>query len=289
MLPLFDMMAKAQNGQAMDAMARHFQLSQAQVQNAMQALLPAFSEGLKRNAYDPYGMGNFMTALASGNHARYFDNPMTAFTPGGMSEGEGILGHLFGSKEVSRAVTQQAAAMTGIGQEVLKQMLPAMAAMIMGGLFKQSTNQLNAGGFGAGGNIIGEIIEQMMRQGTQMGTGMVPKPSQPQMPNPFDNPFGKVLEGMFGGARKEPEPEKINPFDPFGNNPLGKIFQDMLGAGEPEPEPEAPKTNPSGRPRNPYDDLFGQMFDSGSEVRDEYQRSVESIFDQYMQGMQRHR
>ena len=58
-----------------------------------------------------------------------------------MAEGNGILGHLFGSKELSRAVAAQAAQATGIGQEMLKQMLPVIASMIMGGLFKQSTAQ----------------------------------------------------------------------------------------------------------------------------------------------------
>ena len=61
-----------------------------------------------------------------------------------MAEGNGILGHLFGSKDLSRAVASQAAQATGIGQQVLQQMLPVIASMIMGGLFKQSTNQLQA-------------------------------------------------------------------------------------------------------------------------------------------------
>lgn len=290
MLPLYDMLAQAQNGQGIDALARQFQLNQDQMQSAMAAVLPAFSEGLKRNAYDPYGMGSFMTALASGNHARYFDQPMTAFSQGGLNEGNGILGHLFGSKEVSRAVAQQAAHATGIGQEVFKQMLPALASMIMGGLYKQSTNQIGANAFGAGGNIIGEVIEQMMRQGTQVGGGMARQTQQVQ-PNPFDNPFGKVLEGMFGGGISQTQPRETTQSDPFADNPLGRIFEEMLGGKSREDPPARgqAKTNPSGRPRNPYDDLFGQMFESGREVRDEYQRGVESIFDQYMQGMKRGR
>ncbi|MBA3447424.1 MAG: DUF937 domain-containing protein, partial [Pseudaminobacter sp.] len=246
MLPLFDMLAKAQNGEGMEALARQFGLSQQQAQSAVEALLPAFSQGLKQNASDPYGVASFMTAMASGQHAKYFEDAQKAFAPQGVAEGNGILGHLFGSKELSRAVAAQAAQATGIGQDVLKQMMPAIAAMIMGGLFKQSTNQMQTG-FGGGSNPFGEIIEQMMRQ----GGGMPQQPQQaPQPANPFDNPFGKALQDMFGGGAAQ-QPRQSQPTQsPYGDNPFGRIFEDMMGAGqarqEPEPKPR-PRQNPSGR------------------------------------------
>jgi hypothetical protein len=301
MLPLYEMMA--QNGQAVELMARQFNLSQQQAALAMEALAPAFSQGLKRNTSDPYGVSNFLQALASGGHAKYYEDAANAFSPAGMQDGNGILGHLFGSKELSRAVAAQAAQATGIQQEVLKQMLPAMAAMMMGGLFKQAQapQQAQAGGFGAGGNILGELIEQMMKQ----GGGMMGQPQQRQAPppqpnpmDPFDNPFGKILKDMMGGGaqpapqqRRQAEPRQQNPMT---DNPLGRIFEEMMRGGqrqpEPEPEPEPqPRANPSGRARNPYDDLFGEMFESGTKQRDDYQKGMESIFDQYLKGMDRRR
>ena len=85
-----------------------------------------------------------MTAMASGQHAKYFEDAARAFSPQGVDEGNGILGHLFGSKDLSRAVASQAAQATGLSQQVLQQMLPAIASMVMGGLFKQTTNQMQA-------------------------------------------------------------------------------------------------------------------------------------------------
>jgi hypothetical protein len=347
---LFDMLANAQNGQGMDQLARQFGLSQQQAQAAVEALLPAFSQGLKRNASDPYGVGAFLNAIATGNHARYFDDPQSAFSPQGMAEGNGILGHLFGSKDLSRAVAAQAAQATGLAQQTLQQMLPVIASMIMGGLFKQSTGQINpqqgfpgqafpgqaAAGFGGSGNPLQEIIEQMMRQGGAMGGQPQPAPQQRQAPppeqgqsgDPFDNPFGKMLKDMFGGAipgmpggmpggqqprqrRAEPEPDaqerQQNPNqNPWGENPLGKIFEEMLkgaqGGGQtgqaggqanrpPTSEPRArePKTGQGGRPKNPYDDLFGEMFETGAKQRDEYEKNIGSIFDQFSKGMDRYR
>ena len=284
MLPLYDMLANAQNGNGIDALARQFGLTQQQAQAAVEALLPAFSQGLKRNVADPYGVGNFMNALASGQHAKYFEDVSRAYAPQGMQEGNGILGHLFGSKDLSRAVASQAAQATGIGQSILQQMLPVIASMIMGGLFKQSTNQVQPdSGLGAN-NPFGQILEQMMRQsGGQAGGGAQGGTS------PFDNPFGKALRDMFGGAaqgRPQTEPAR----NPYGDNPLGKIFEDMLGGEQrqtaPEPQPEQ-RSNPSGSGRNPYDDLFGKMFETGAKQRDDYQKGMESIFDQFLKGMDR--
>jgi hypothetical protein len=341
---LFDMLANAQNGQGMDMLARQFGLSQQQARDAVEALLPAFSQGLKRNASDPYGVGAFLNAIATGGHAKYFEDAANAFTPQGLAEGNGILGHLFGSKELSRAVAAQAAQTTGLAQQTLQQMLPVIASMIMGGLFKQSTGQFGqpvpgqaAAGFGGSGNPLQEIIEQMMRQSGGMGGGMggsqpqqapqqrqAPPSEQGQSADPFDNPFGKVLKDIFGGGipgmpgstqsgtpggqqqprqrRAEPEPQGRQQ-NPFGDNPLGKIFEEMLkgaqgGQGVPGGQPQQPQPRqrrtepeetPQGRGKNPYDDLFGEMFETGAKQRGEYQKGIESIFDQFSKGMDRYR
>lgn len=244
MLNLFDMLNQSQNGNGMEALARQFNLSQQQTQAAVEALLPAFSQGLKRNTADPYGVGNFMSAMATGQYGQYFDNAAQAFSPQGVQQGNDVLGQLFGSKDLSRAVAAQAAQASGVGQQVLQQMLPVLASMVMGGLFKQTTNQMQAGGFSGGGGIsgnpLGQIIEEMMRQGGGMGGGMMggqPQQRQaPQSQNPFgnnplgDNPLGKVLQDMFGGGAPQQAPQQPQPQNPFGdNNPWGKILQDMRG------------------------------------------------------------
>ncbi|MEM5471956.1 DUF937 domain-containing protein [Hoeflea sp. AS60] len=294
MMPLYDMMMNAQNGDAMRAIAQQFGLSESQMEQATAALMPAFSTGLKRNASNPMDMSNFLSALAGGNHAQYFENMQNALSPQGKQEGNGILGHLFGSKEVSRAVAAQAEAATGIGQDIFKRMLPVLATSIMGGLFKQATgqaaNQAQAGSMG-GSNPIGDLIAEMMRQGIG-GAQAKPAPKA----SPMDNPLGQILEGMFGGGTQRQPPKGAS--NPFGDNPLGQIFQDMLGgamgggqtreAPEPQQQPD-PDRMPSGRQRNPYDELFGKMFESGKEVQQGYQKNVESIFDQYLQGMNRSR
>ncbi len=299
MLPLYDMLA-TQNGQAFEALARQFDLSQQQARTAVEAVLPAFSQGLKRNTTDPYGLGTFIAALAGGQHARYFEHPSNAFSPAGLADGNGVLGHLFGSKDLSRAIAQQASTATGLGEEVIKQMLPAMAAMIMGGLFKQMTGQLGAGpavqpNFGSasfgGSNAFAEAMAEMMRQGTAAMTGqMSPRAAEP--PNPMDNPFGKMMQEMFAGASGKPPQSEPPPKNPGTDNPFGKMMEDWMRIVQPgaahDPEPkEPPKNNPSGRTRTPWDDLFGDMFETGAKQRDDYQKNMETIVDRYLRNVAR--
>ena len=85
MLPLFDMMMQAQNGAAMEAMSKQFNLAQEQTTKAMAALMPAFSSGFKRSATDPYNFTSLMQSIASGNYAKYFEDMSKAFTPEGIA------------------------------------------------------------------------------------------------------------------------------------------------------------------------------------------------------------
>lgn len=259
MLPLYEVMMQAQQGEAAKAMARQFQLNEDQMKRAMEALLPAFSTGLKRNASNPQDIGNFMQALAGGQHLRYFENVAEAFSPQGMADGNGILGHVFGSKEVSRAIAAQAAQATGIGQEIFKQMMPVMAATLMGGMFKQSTS-------GNTGNPFADMIGQMMGQtaGGASGTGQ------------SANPLGQMMESMFGSGA-DPKTQPVNPYI--------EMFETMSRMGFPglpnSPDP-APEDNP-----NPYDKLFSDMFDAGIKVQKDYQDNMEAIFDDYMRRMRK--
>ena len=60
MIALYDLMLKAQNGSALDVMAKQFGLAQQQANEAISALMPAFSEGMKRSTANPYDFSSFL-------------------------------------------------------------------------------------------------------------------------------------------------------------------------------------------------------------------------------------
>ena len=51
---------------------------------------------------------------------------------------------------------------------------------------------------------------------------------------------------------------------------------------EPEPEPAQPRQRKGG-----FEDIFGEMFETGKTVQKDYQRNVESIFDEFLGGMRK--
>lgn len=135
---MMEMILQAAGGQAPQQVGSQFGLDPQQSQGAIAALLPAISSALKQNTSSPQGLAGLLGAMQNGNHDQYLDNPQQLGQPQAVNEGNAILGHLFGSKEVSREVAARASAKSGVGADVLKKMLPMVAMMAMGSLGKQS-------------------------------------------------------------------------------------------------------------------------------------------------------
>ena len=135
---ILDEILQAQDGAAVRQLGNRFGLPPEQTASAMSALVPALAAGLQRNMSQESGLEGLLSALATGGHERYLEDPSTLAEPATTEDGNGILGHLFGSKDVSRRVAQRASDQTGIGAGVLKQMLPVVAAMVMGGLSRNA-------------------------------------------------------------------------------------------------------------------------------------------------------
>lgn len=137
-LNLFDMISSAQGGNATQQLGQQLGLNQDQTNSALKALLPALSAGLKANTAKPGGIEALLGALQNGNHEQYLDQPERLAQPETINDGNAILGHLLGSKDVSRSVASAASQKTGIGDDVLKMALPMVASMVMGSLSKQT-------------------------------------------------------------------------------------------------------------------------------------------------------
>jgi hypothetical protein len=151
-MDLLQTILNAQGGQAVDQLGQHVGLDRDQTVSALQHLLPALAGGIAHNASQPGGLDSLLGALSGGGHQEYLNNP--ASLAGATDDGNGILGHVLGSKDVSRQVASAASAQTGIGADVLKKMLPLVASLAMAALsqrassssFNPSTAQIGGGG-----------------------------------------------------------------------------------------------------------------------------------------------
>jgi len=184
---MMDMIMQAAGGNTAQQAGGQFGLSPQQSQQAIGALLPAISSAMKRNTASPQGLAGLLGALQNGGHDQYLENPQ-ALQQNAQTDGNAILGHLFGSKDVSRAVAGRASEQTGIGTDILKKMLPMVAMMAMGGLSKQ-TNQNQS--------LQGMLASAAMQQLT--GGGMQGAPAKG---------IGGMLGGLLGGGGRQAKQQR---------------------------------------------------------------------------------
>jgi hypothetical protein len=200
MMNLFEMMMQAQGGNAVNNMARQFGLAPEQAQNAMEALLPAFSTGLQQQAATPNGMEGLLRMFGGGQYQGFHDADGDGIPDEAEAQGNDILGQLFGGKEVSRAVAAQASAASGVSDAIMKQMLPVMASMLMGGMFKGAMN-----------NGLGGLMGQAMQGGLGGMLGQMTGGGQPQQQQAggglMGGLLGNLMGGMMGGGRSQPQPQ----------------------------------------------------------------------------------
>jgi hypothetical protein len=152
---LLDLVLNAKGGGAVSQLASQFGLNEDQAASAVQSLIPALAGGLQRNI-NQGGLDSLIGALTNGQHQRYLDDPSTLNSQAAREDGNGILGHILGSKDVSRQVAAQASTSTGISESVLKQMLPAVASLAMGALSRHTASTPgSSGGLAATASAVG--------------------------------------------------------------------------------------------------------------------------------------
>ena len=162
---ILDAIVNAQDGAAVQQLGSQVGLAPDQATAALSALIPALAGGFQRNIQSQGGLESLMAALSSGNHGQYIDNPTSLADQSAVTDGNGILGHLLGSKDVSREVASRAAAQTGLSADVLKRMLPLAATLVMGALSKQSGNASSTtAALGGSGGGIGAMLTPFLDQ-----------------------------------------------------------------------------------------------------------------------------
>jgi hypothetical protein len=137
-MALLDDILSAGNGGAVGQIAAKLGIPDDLARQAASALTPALSRGIERNTQQPGGLDSLLGALSSGDHQKYVDQPDTIGQEASIEDGNKILGHVLGSKDVSRNVAGAASAKTGIDAGTLKKMLPMLATVAMGALSKKT-------------------------------------------------------------------------------------------------------------------------------------------------------
>jgi hypothetical protein len=185
------------------SMARELGVSEEQAASGAAALAPAILGGFKKQAQSQpaglEGLGGLLGQLGGGD---LLDNVLSS-QPTDVNRGNDVLGQIFGSKDVSRAVAQNAASQSGLAPGLLKQMLPIVAMLVAGYMAKQrsaaSTAQQSPAGGGLGG-ILGGLLGGQSGSTATPGTKVTGMASMLDM-NADGNPLDDILRMVSSGTR----------------------------------------------------------------------------------------
>ena len=191
----------------LQSMAKELGVSEDQAATGAEALIPAILGGFKKQAQSQptglEGLGGLLGRLGGGSLL----DQVLAPQPTDVSPGNEVLGQIFGSKDVSRTVAQNAATQTGLEPSLLKKMLPMLAMLVAGYLAKQGGSDPEAtaapagGGFGGGlGGLLGGLL------GGQGASRAMPGSNSPGLASMLDlngdgNPLDDILR-MAGKAMR---------------------------------------------------------------------------------------
>jgi hypothetical protein len=151
-----ELIGKAGGEKSLANLAGSLGLDASSTGNLVGALAPALMRGMQKQTESADGLAGLASALGSGKHQQYLDEPDSITNESAIQDGNGILGHLFGSKDVSRNVAAQAAESTGIDASLIKKALPMLAGLAMGAVSK-NRDQADTSGASLGGMLGGLI------------------------------------------------------------------------------------------------------------------------------------
>jgi hypothetical protein len=187
----------------LQAMARELGISDAQAASGAAALLPAILGGFKKQAQSQpsglEGLGGLLGQLGGGGLL----DDVLAPQPTDVRRGNDVLGQIFGSQDVSRAVAQNAASQSGLAPALLKKMLPLLAMLVAGYMAKQRGAGADAPPSSAAGGLGGLLGSLLGGQAAGSGSA-TPGGAAPGLASMLDldgdgNPLDDILR-MVGRA-----------------------------------------------------------------------------------------
>ena len=220
---MFDMLRQAQGGNGIDNLAKQFGLGRDETEKVLQQVLPAMSAGFKQRTRSEDGLASMLNKIQGTDYEDVYEDPSLLQREETRDRGNQVLGEVFGSKDVSRAVAQKAEFASGIGGTVIKAMLPMIASMILGGMQKKTSSDSGMGG------ILGSLIKGMAGGGRRSSGGglddllgaVLGAGGQAQPQQRGGGGLGGILGGLLGGGRQQPQ----------GGGGLGGVLGGLLGGG----------------------------------------------------------
>lgn len=154
-MSLLKLLEQAQGGQGLSQLASQFGLDEGQAGGLAKMLAPAIGSAAKKRA-EGGGAADILNALQGEAQGGLFDDAAAAAAPEAQAQGANFLDQILGGTSARQDLAMAASERSGVEQSKVDQFMPALAAMLQGGMQKQtpdSSIQSMLGGLGglAGG------------------------------------------------------------------------------------------------------------------------------------------
>ena len=159
----------SQSANVVSELARQLGVNESQASAAAGQLIPALTRGIKNNASTDGGLSSLINALQKGNHHNYLDNTSMLGQNSTIQEGNSILGHIFGNKDVSRNVANYGAQQAGLSSSLMKKALPVLAPLVLSALSKGLLGKGKSGGVFSGTSNNSDIFSSGVAANKQRG------------------------------------------------------------------------------------------------------------------------
>lgn len=179
-MSLLNMLNQVQGGQGLGQLADSLGMDKGQASGLAEMLAPAIGSAAKRRA-ESGGAESLLAQLKGEAQSNYFDDPAAAAQPEAQEAGQNFLDQILGSRDASQQLAQEAASRAGVEQGQVEQFMPALAAMLQGGMQRQTPDSSIEGmlsglmggqssGGGGGGGIMG-LVSGLLGGGSSSQSG----------------------------------------------------------------------------------------------------------------------
>ena len=127
MSDLLDQLTSQLSGDALESLSRSLGADRGQTQSAMTAALPVLLGALAKNAARPSGAESLDNALARDHDGSILDNLSGAISSPNLSDGTGILQHVFGGRRDQ--VTNGLSRASGLQNDQMAKLLATLAPL----------------------------------------------------------------------------------------------------------------------------------------------------------------
>ena len=175
-MSLLKMLEQAGGGQGLAQLAGQFGLDEEKAGGLASMLAPAVGSAAKKRA-ESGGLEGLLGQLQGEGMGNLFDAPEQAAAPEAQQQGQNFLEGLLGSREATDELANEAANRAGVDAGTVQQFMPALAAMLQGGMQKQTPDtsiqgmmtQLGGGATNQGGGIMSMLSGLLSTQNKGSG------------------------------------------------------------------------------------------------------------------------